>query len=68
VERWVQPLKRWVTLLSDYSIVKDLARETMEMLEVSEVMKQVRGLVSSRTVIRLNVRWRCSRRTFGLIW
>jgi hypothetical protein len=51
VERWVQPLKRWVTLLCDYSIVKDLARETMEMLEVSEVMKQVRGLVSSRTVV-----------------
>jgi hypothetical protein len=47
----VQPLKRWVTLLCDYSRVKDLARETMEMLEVSEVVKRVRGLVSSRTVV-----------------
>ena len=40
-----------MTLLCDYFRVKDPTRETMEMLEVSKVMKQVGGLVSSRTVV-----------------
>ena len=51
VERRVQPLKQWATLLCDYSRVEHLTRETMEMLEVSEVTKRVRGLVSSGTVV-----------------
>ena len=51
VEQWVQPLKRRATLLCDYSRVEDLTHETIEMLEVSEVMKRVRGLVSSGTVV-----------------
>jgi hypothetical protein len=51
VERRIQPLKQRVTLLCDYSGVKDLTRETMEMLEVSKVVKQVGGLVSSGTIV-----------------
>jgi hypothetical protein len=37
--------------LFDYSRIEDLTHETKEMLEVSEVMKWVGGLVSSRTVV-----------------
>ena len=51
VEQWVQPLKRRATLLCDYSRVEHLTRETMEMLEVSKVMKWVKGLVSFGTVV-----------------
>ena len=51
MEQWVQPLKQWVTLLCDYPWVKNPTREIMEMLEVSEVMKWVGGLVSSRIVV-----------------
>ena len=51
VERQVQPLKQWATLLCDYSRGKDPTRETMDMLEVSEVTKRVEGLVSFGTVV-----------------
>jgi hypothetical protein len=39
--------------LFDYFGVEDLTCETMEMLEVSKVMKWVRGLVSSGTVVAI---------------
>ena len=51
VDHRVQPLKRRVILLYDYSGVDDPTRETMEMLEVSKVMKQVRGFVTYGTVV-----------------
>ena len=44
-------MKQRATLLCDYSGVKDLIHETMEMLAVSKVMKLVQRLVSSRTVV-----------------
>jgi hypothetical protein len=67
VEHWVQPLKLWVTLLYDYSGVEDLTCETMEMLEVYEVMKQVRGLVSSRTIVTAGCTVKAFLVTFSLI-
>ena len=51
VERRVQPLKQWATLLCDYSRGKDPTRETAEMLEVSKATKRVEGLVSFGTVV-----------------
>ena len=39
VERRVRPLKQRVHLLCDYTGVEDQTRETMEMLEASEVTK-----------------------------
>ena len=38
-------------MLFDYFGVEDPTRETMEMPEVSKVVKRVRGLVSSSTVV-----------------
>ena len=39
VERQVQPLKQQAALLFDYYRIEDPTRETMEMLEVSKIMK-----------------------------
>lgn len=41
VERRVQPLKRWVHLLCDYSGIEDPSHEIMEVLEAGEVTKRV---------------------------
>lgn len=51
VERLVQLLKLWARLLCDYVGVRDLSWETMEMLEASEVMKQVNRLVTPTTIV-----------------
>lgn len=43
--------KHWVTLLCDYSGVKDPTHESLKALDAIEVMKLVGGFVSSRTVV-----------------
>ena len=50
IERRVQPVKQRVTLLHDYFGVEVPSRETTELLEATEVAKQVEGLVSSGIV------------------
>ena len=49
-----------VTLLYDYSRAEDPTHETMEMLEVSEVMKRVGGWSLLGLLLRLDVQWRRS--------
>lgn len=42
-----------MALLLDYYRIEDPTCKTMEMLEVSKIMKRVRGLVSSRTLVAI---------------
>ena len=44
-------MKLWAHLLCDYTEVDDPSQEIMEMLEVSEVMKRVAGLVTLATIV-----------------
>lgn len=51
IELRVLPLKRWATLLCNYSGVVDPTREFSKALDVAEIMKRVGGFVSFGVIV-----------------
>lgn len=51
VEWQVQPQKLRSPLLCDYAGVRDLTRETGDVLEASKVTKRIAGLVTPATIV-----------------